>query len=100
MSLQYTTANDTDNEKLKVTVTMGNVRETRPTISGTGGEKGSTLWPREARLRSITYATTIYVEMTQTPVKYTQDGSEEPVTASKTSDSRLCSVGTALCCEA
>ena len=92
VSGQYRTADDNDNEKLKVSVTIGNIRASRPTVTTTASDQVSTLWPREARLRNLTYAASIFVEMTQTTERSTRYGSEEPQKTSKTMKYRLCMV--------
>jgi DNA-directed RNA polymerase len=75
-----------------VTVTIGNIRASRPTVTTTASDQVSTLWPREARLRNLTYSASIFVEMTQTTERTMRDGSEEPQKSSKTMNYRLCMV--------
>lgn len=71
---------------------MSNVRARRPTVTDQGSSQATTLWPREARLRNLTYAATIYVQLKQTSTRYTKDNSTEPVVSEKTDDIKLCSV--------
>ena len=81
---------DDDRKKMKVSVTIGNVQMSRPTVTSGGGDQTSALWPREARLRSLTYSSSIFVKMTQTTE--TVGGNDEREVTSKIINYRLCSV--------
>ena len=63
----------------------------RPKVTDQGSSHSSLLWPREARLRNLTYSATIYVSLTQTTTNYNEDNSVES-TSSKTDIHKLCSV--------
>lgn len=69
---------------------MGNVQASRPTVAATSFGNSSKLWPREARLRNLTYASSIYVEMTQTTSHVKNSESFDPI--SKSMNIRLCTV--------
>ena len=71
---------------------MSDVRARRPTVTDQGSTQATTLWPREARLRNLTYAATIYVKLKQTSTQFTTDNSEEPITTERVDDIKLCSV--------
>ena len=63
---------------------MSNVRARRPTVTDQGSSQATTLWPREARLRNLTYAATLYVQLKQISTRYTKHTSTEPVISEKT----------------
>ena len=69
---------------------MDGVKASRPTVASSGAEQSSVLWPREVRLRNLTYAASIYVGMTQTSVHIKGNESDDAV--SKSMDIRLCTV--------
>ena len=71
---------------------MSDVRARRPTVTDQGSSQATTLWPREARLRNLTYAATIYVKLKQTSTQFTVDNSEEPIVSERVDDIKLCSV--------
>lgn len=67
---------DDDEEPREVRVKFGQIFLSRPVATEPDGET-STLFPREARLRNLTYAAPMYVNVTQTEWRRRPRGEEE-----------------------
>ena len=89
--MQYRTFDENNGEKVKVSVTMEYFGTTRPTVASSGGEQSSGLWPCEARLRNLTYSSSIHVRMTQTTERSDPELSE-PEKSTRTTSYCLCKV--------
>ena len=92
---QYRTYDENNGEKVKVAVTMEYLGMTRPTVPSSGGEQPSELWPCEARLRNLTYSSSIHVRMTQTTER-TDPEKPEPEKSTRVTSYCLCRVCTML----
>ena len=68
---------------------------TRPTVASSGGEQSSGLWPCEARLRNLTYSSSIHVRMTQTTERSDPEMTE-PEKSTRVTSYCLCRVRTML----